>query len=46
MWDNSVNIQEAQAARGVRNFSPISMGGLGDKAGSNLEFQITVQTGT
>ena len=46
VWENSVNIQAAQAARGVRNFAPISMGGLGREAGSDLEFQVTVRTGT
>jgi len=42
VWENSVNIQ---AARGVGNFAPISMGGLGRDAGTDLEFEVTVQTG-
>lgn len=43
MGENSVKIQ---AAGGVGNFAPISMGGLGREAGSDVEFQVPVQTGT
>lgn len=46
VWENSVNIQAAQAARGVGNFTPISIGGLGREAGSDPESQVTVWTGT
>lgn len=43
VWENSITIQ---AAGGVGNYTPISMGGLGREGGSDLAFQVTIWTGT